>query len=70
MSKQLYRTSMSGEMYYCWSNTPAGALRYFRRQALKKFGKYTIKDLQIREKEYVWENIQLTRELLQSCGIQ
>lgn len=67
--KQLYRTGMKGEMYYCWSNSPAGALKYFRRQALKKFGKYTIIELYVREREYKWSKLQLTTKLLQSCGM-
>lgn len=69
---QLYRSYINKQMFYAHSTKPLTALRKIRRQAVLKYGRYTITDLYVREEMEgmkKWVKIQLTTELLlQSCG--
>lgn len=71
--KQLYRTYINKQLYYTHATNTLTALRNLRKQALAKYGRYTIIQLEIRETltngNYKWTKIQLTTKLLQqSCG--
>lgn len=68
--KQLYRTYINKQLFYCWSTKPLTAMKYFRQQSLKLTGRFNITELSVREGDkgaYKWNKIQLTRELLQHC---
>lgn len=65
--KKLYRSMINGRQYYCWSTSPKLALKFLSVQSLRLYGKYTITELYVREREYEWKKIQLTTRLLQQC---
>lgn len=61
-----------GHLFYTHANSPKQALKNLRKQMLNEFGKYSIKELKVRETingVHKWRRIQLTTTLLRQCGI-
>lgn len=62
-----------GHLFYTHANSTRQALVNLRRQMLNKFGRYSIKELKVRETingVHKWSRVQLTTKLLRQCGIQ
>lgn len=65
--KQLYRSMINGQMYYCYATKPIYALKFLRMQSLRLCGKFNITELYVRESEFKWNKLQLTTRSLQQC---
>ena len=68
--KQLYRSMINGQMYYCYATKPIYALKFLRSQSLRLYGKFNITELYVRESEYKWSKLQLTTKLLMESSGQ